>query len=209
MADIAVMDMKAAARRMLAEIFPAVDEAALVEIVSDRFVNHEAPPGPPPSPGSVSYFMHPLAKAFSEQRWTIDKVIAEGDRVALHCTHTGRHTGEFFPLPATGRAFSCRQMHMIRFEQGHERRTLGGARRCHAHAPAHRSGRSPSGLTTSPIQAPRPAWSCREDRHRWSEINCRITSFAGPPRGTGFRSSAAGPSRWSVPRPGEPSGQLP
>lgn len=118
MADIAVTDMKAAARRMLAEIFPAVDEAALVEIVSDRFVNHEAPPGPPPSPGSVSYFMHPLAKAFSEQRWTIDKVIAEGDRVALHCTHTGRHTGEFFPLPATGRAFSYRQMHMIRFEQG-------------------------------------------------------------------------------------------
>ena len=118
MADIAVTDMKAAARRMLAEIFPAVDEAALVEIVSDRFVNHEAPPGPPPSRGSVSYFMHPLAKAFPEQRWTIDKVIAEGDRVALHCTHTGRHTGEFFPLPATGPAFSYRQMHMIRFEQG-------------------------------------------------------------------------------------------
>lgn len=58
--------------------------------------------------------MHLLARAFSEQEWTTHRVLADGDIVALHCTHSGRHTGEFFGMPATGRRFACNQMHMIR-----------------------------------------------------------------------------------------------
>ena len=111
-------DIKAVARRVLEEIFPADDEAALAEVTSQDFVNHEAPPGTPPGLGSVVFFMHMLAKAFSEQRWTIHKVLAEGDTVALHCTHSGRHTGEFFGLPATGRRFAYKQMHMVRVVGG-------------------------------------------------------------------------------------------
>lgn len=107
-------DITAVARRVLEEIFPADDEAALAEVVSEDFVNHEAPPGTPPGLGSVSYFMHLLARAFSEQEWTMHRVLADGDIVALHCTHSGRHTGEFFGLPATGRRFAYKQMHMIR-----------------------------------------------------------------------------------------------
>ena len=41
-------DIKAAARRVLEEIFPADDEAAVIEAVTDDFINHEAPPGTPP-----------------------------------------------------------------------------------------------------------------------------------------------------------------
>jgi len=111
-------DVKAAARRVLEEIFPADDEAALIEAVTDDFVNHEAPPGTPPGPGGAIYYMHLLARAFSDQRWTIDRVIAEGDTAVVHCTHSGRHTGEFFGLPATGRSFEYRQMHMIRIVDG-------------------------------------------------------------------------------------------
>jgi predicted ester cyclase len=37
---------------------------------------------------------------------------------ALYCTHSGRHTGTFFGLPATGREFAYKQMHMIRMEDG-------------------------------------------------------------------------------------------
>lgn len=112
------VDIKAIARRVLEEVFPADDEAALVELVSSDFVNHEAPPGTPPGPGSVAYFMHLLAGAFSEQSWTMHHVIAEGDTVVLHCTHSGRHTGEFFGLAPTGRTFAYRQMHVIRVVDG-------------------------------------------------------------------------------------------
>ena len=109
---------KAAARRVLEEIFPADDERALSEAVGDDFVNHEAPPGTPPGPGGAIYFMHMLARAFSDQRWTMEKVVAEGDLVAMHCVHSGRHTGEFFGIPATGRSFAYRQMHIVRVVNG-------------------------------------------------------------------------------------------
>ena len=106
--------IKAAARRVLEEIFPSNDEAALREVVTEDFVNHEAPPGVPPGPDSVIFFMHLLDRAFSDQRWDIEKVLSEGDTVAIYCRHSGRHTGDFFGLPATGRAFDYRQMHLIR-----------------------------------------------------------------------------------------------
>ncbi len=111
-------DIASAARRVLEEVFPADDEAALAELISEDFINHEAPPGTPPGLGSVTYFMHMLARAFTDQSWTIHRVLTEGDTVAIHCTHSGRHVGDFFGLPATGRRFAYKQMHMIRVVNG-------------------------------------------------------------------------------------------
>ena len=91
-------DIKAAARRVLEKIFPADDETVLAEVISGDFVNHEAPAGTPPGLGSVTYYMHLLASAFSDQRWDIHRVLAEGDTAVIYCTHSGRHTGEFFAL---------------------------------------------------------------------------------------------------------------
>lgn len=112
------VDIKAVARRVLEEIFPADDEAALAEVISEDFVNHEAPAGTPPGPGSVAYVMHLLAAAFSDQRWTMHRVLAEGDAVVMHCTHSGRHTGDFLGLPPTGRNFAYPQMHIVRVANG-------------------------------------------------------------------------------------------
>jgi len=60
-------DVKTAARRVLEEIFPADDEAAVIDAVTDDFINHEAPAGTPPGPAGVIFYMHALAKAFSDQ----------------------------------------------------------------------------------------------------------------------------------------------
>jgi predicted ester cyclase len=111
--------MKTTARRVLEEVFPAEDDAALAELVSSDFVNHEAPPGTPPGLGSVSFFMHMLGRAFSEQAWTVDHLVAEGDMVALYCTHSGRHTGPYFDLAPSGNTFSYRQMHLLRLRDGY------------------------------------------------------------------------------------------
>lgn len=62
--------------------------------------------------------MRLLNKAFTDQRWTIHKVLAEGDTVAIHCTHSGRHVGDYFGVPGTGRRFAYKQMHMIRIADG-------------------------------------------------------------------------------------------
>ena len=103
---------------------PSTSEA-LAETMTDDFINHEAPPGTPPGPASVSYFMHLLDRAFSDQKWTIEQVIVDGDLVAIRSTHSGRHTGDFFGLPATGREFSYRQMHMVRYADGQRPQSTG------------------------------------------------------------------------------------
>ena len=123
--DQAIVDPQrriAAARRVLEEVFPNDDEATLRTLLTEDFVNHEAPPDVPPGPESAIYFMHLLSRAFSDQRWTVEQAMCDGDTVALYCTHSGRHTGDFFGLPASGRAFSYRQMHLIRMrgERGAE-----------------------------------------------------------------------------------------
>ncbi|MBA3279445.1 MAG: ester cyclase [Geodermatophilaceae bacterium] len=111
-------DIASVVRRVLEEVFPANDDVALAELISDEFVNHEAPPGTPPGLGSITFFMHMLAGAFADQRWTIHRVLTEGDIVAIHCTHSGRHVGDYFGVPATGRRFAYKQMHMIRVVNG-------------------------------------------------------------------------------------------
>jgi predicted ester cyclase len=109
-------DNKAVARRVLEEIFPANDVDALRDVISDQFVNHEAPPGTPPGLGGITMFMHMLNEAFTDQRWEIHDVLAEGDKVVIRCTHSGMHTGDYFGLPATGRRFAYKQMHIVRFD---------------------------------------------------------------------------------------------
>jgi len=115
---MARIDNKTVARRVLEEIFPANDVDALRDVISDQCVNHEAPEGTPPGAGAITMFMRLLHQAFSEQRWQIEDVIAEGEKVVLRCTHSGIHTGEYFGLPPTGRRFAYKQMHIIRIVDG-------------------------------------------------------------------------------------------
>lgn len=112
------IEAKAVARRVLEEIFPANDENALREVISDQFVNQEAPQGTPPGLAGITGFMHLLNQAFSQQQWEMHDVIADGDKVVLRCTHSGVHTGDWFGLPATGRRFSYNQMHIVRIVDG-------------------------------------------------------------------------------------------
>jgi steroid delta-isomerase-like uncharacterized protein len=116
--DMTNTDNKTVARRVLEDIFPANDTDALREVISDQFVNHEAPSGTPPGLGAITMFMHLLNDAFSDQRWEIHDVIAEDDKVVIRCTHSGVHTGEYFGMPATGRRFAYNQMHVIRIADG-------------------------------------------------------------------------------------------
>jgi steroid delta-isomerase-like uncharacterized protein len=109
---------KSLARRVLEEIFPANDVNALRQVISDDFVNHEAPAGTPPGLGAITMFMNLLDEAVSDQRWDIHDVLADGDKVVIRCTHAGVHTGDYFGLPATGRSFAYKQIHIIRIRDG-------------------------------------------------------------------------------------------
>lgn len=86
-------DIKTRARRIWEEIFPALDVAALAEVTDPDVVPHGRRPDEPAGFEGVKQTMLWLGRVFSDQRWEIHNVIAEGDMVVVHATHHGRHTG--------------------------------------------------------------------------------------------------------------------
>jgi hypothetical protein len=48
----------------------------------------------------------------------VDDAAGDGGTVAINCTHSGRHTGDYFGIRPSGRNFSYKQMHMIRIRNG-------------------------------------------------------------------------------------------
>jgi predicted ester cyclase len=111
-------DLKAIARRTYEEIMPACDVAALAEVVAPDVVSHPGRPGEKAGFEGVRDSMLWLGRVFSDQRWEIHHVIAEGDIVALHATHHGRHTGELMGIAPTGHTVAYDYVHIIRFRDG-------------------------------------------------------------------------------------------
>lgn len=109
---------KAAARRTWEEIFPACDIAALAEVTAVDAVVHGGRPGEPAGLEGVTKTMLWLGTVFSDQRWEIRHVLGDGDMVAVHAVHHGRHTGNLMGLPPTGREVAYDYIHLLRFENG-------------------------------------------------------------------------------------------
>jgi predicted ester cyclase len=69
-----------------------------------------------------------LRGAFSDLRWDVHEVVADGDLVAMHGTMSGRHTGPFAHydgagavsqvMPPTGRAFAATHTQWFRLSDG-------------------------------------------------------------------------------------------
>lgn len=55
--------------------------------------------GPEPMKNFIRMFLN----AFPDMQFTIERIIAEGDEVAVHLTGNGTHMGELNGLPATGK----------------------------------------------------------------------------------------------------------
>lgn len=111
-------DLKATARRIWEEIFPACDVDALAQVIAADSFEHGAQPGEPQGLEGARRTMLWLASVFSEQRWEIHRVIGEGDTVVVHCTYHGRHTGELMGIPPTNREVAFDYVHIVRFRDG-------------------------------------------------------------------------------------------
>ena len=88
--------------RGLYEALSAGDLKALDAGLADNLVEHEEIPGLTPDKAGVIAFFTDCMAAFEGFRMNADQVIAEGDRVAVLGTASGKHTGEFMGVPASG-----------------------------------------------------------------------------------------------------------
>ena len=96
----------------------AKDTATMESLMADDFVDNDAMPGMAPGRQGMIDMMGMFVGAFPDLNVVVDHWVAEGDLVAGVMTTKGTQTGEFMGMPASGKKFSVREMHMVRVANG-------------------------------------------------------------------------------------------
>src|SRR3954452_20383597 len=104
--------------RRWVEGWNARSPAAVRELTAPGFVRHDANLPDVLGPDAQMQFVAAAITAFPDLHFTVHHVVAEGALVADHLTGTGTHQGEFFGVPATGRAVQFQTMETYRVADG-------------------------------------------------------------------------------------------
>ncbi|WP_020574678.1 ester cyclase [Actinopolymorpha alba] len=88
------------------------------EIVAPDFVVHGGLPNQATGPEALKATGRMLRSGFADLRFTIDDLVAEGDRVAVRWTMEATHTGDYFGIPATGRSIDLHAIVIFRVVNG-------------------------------------------------------------------------------------------
>lgn len=90
----------------------------LGSLVHDDIVNHTAVPEKRNGVENYKAVMKWLLKAVPDQRWEIEDILAEDDKVMCRMTFSGTHKGDFIGVPPTGKSFSVKHIHVFRVTDG-------------------------------------------------------------------------------------------
>ena len=108
---------KALVRRLIEEAWNEGNLATIDEILSPDYVLHIDAPGPPGREGyKQDVTMH--RTAFPDLRFTIEDMVAEGDKVVLRATLRGTHKGEYIGIAPTGKQITLTAISIRRIEGG-------------------------------------------------------------------------------------------
>ncbi|MFD1213365.1 ester cyclase [Arthrobacter sp. GCM10027362] len=104
--------------RRFNEAFNAGDVEAMAGIVAADFVDHPSGPGQDSGREELFEAMRMYHAAFPDLRSTVENLVAEGDRVALHGVASGTNTGELMGMPATGKKATFSYIDIYRIADG-------------------------------------------------------------------------------------------
>lgn len=111
-------------KELIRRFFAAIDEGCkagnadmLDEFLAPDFVEHDPFPGIPPTRDGWKQIFEGFV-AGAPGHHVVEEVVADGDMVAARITAYGRHDGELFGIPATGRDIEVSGMAMWRIRDG-------------------------------------------------------------------------------------------
>jgi steroid delta-isomerase-like uncharacterized protein len=96
---------KATIRRYYEEVFNQGDIGLLEELAVAPYVEHNPLPGQASGLEGLRQRVEMLRAAFRPQ-FTVEDIIADGDKVVVRWTHRGTHVGGFMGIPPTGKPFT-------------------------------------------------------------------------------------------------------
>ena len=108
---------KAIVRRFVDEIFVHGRPETIDELLADDFVAHTWPSTGHPK-DDLKQATERAHGALTNPRFTIDDMIAEGDRVAVRLTTGATQTGPFMGMPASGKSYEISEIHIFRLRDG-------------------------------------------------------------------------------------------
>ena len=108
---------KALARKMFEDVLNGRNLDLLDEVATSDYVEHNPLPGQRTGIAGIRDRYTMVLTAF-DPHFTIDDVIAEGDKVVLRWTNSGTHVGEFLGMPPTGRSYRIPGVEIWRVENG-------------------------------------------------------------------------------------------
>ena len=111
---MATEENRAVIRRFLEEVFNQRKLAAIDQYMAADYVDHVLPPGVPPTREGFKQFIGAFLEAFPDFRYTVEDLIAEGDRVVARLTAQGTQQGAFNGVPPTGKRATWSEMHIGR-----------------------------------------------------------------------------------------------
>ena len=89
-------DAKSLVRRYFHRLLNEKDLSVCDEMLSDDYIDHDAPEDTPPGPGSVKEFVAGFLAEYPDMHVEIDDILAEGSQLAARLVWHGHHrdTGE-------------------------------------------------------------------------------------------------------------------
>jgi steroid delta-isomerase-like uncharacterized protein len=113
---MSVEQNKATNRRVFEEVWNKGNLAVIDEISAANPVNHFIPPGMAAGTEGFKQFVMLYRGAFSDLHFTLDDVIAEGDKVVTRWTTHATHTGPLMNIPPTGKKTTVTGITIARYD---------------------------------------------------------------------------------------------
>ena len=101
------------------EFINTASEKLAQELISPDAIFH-VPGRPEPMRGPAGYLaiIGMMRGGFPDIQWTLEEMVAEGDKVAARFTMRGTHRGTFFGVSPTGKMIAVQAMNIYRLSGG-------------------------------------------------------------------------------------------
>ena len=109
---------KANLRRFYDEVFNKKNRAAIEEFIDPNQVDHAAPPGTPSGLAGAKQTISMYLTAFPDVHFTVEDIIAEGDKVVARLKVRGTQKGAFMGVPPTGKQATSTAIDISRIAGG-------------------------------------------------------------------------------------------
>ena len=115
---MSVEENKAIARRWGEEVWGKGSLAAIDELFATDFVFNYPPPGVAPDREAYKQTVTMYHVALPDIQYTVEDMVAEGDKVAVRWTGRGTQKGEFMGIAPTGKPVTITGISILRIAGG-------------------------------------------------------------------------------------------